>query len=255
MISIRNITKQFGMNEVLKGVTCDIKDGELLFVLGPSGAGKSTLLRCINGLVLPTSGSIYVNEVEVTKNSLQDLRKDIGFIFQNFNVVNNMSVMDNVLVGRLGYKSFWNIRFSREDRQIAKEAIELVGLCDKLHVRADKLSGGQKQRIGIARALVQKPRLILADEPVSNLDPVIGLEILSLLQKINQSHGTTIVCNIHHVDYAKRFGNRILGINNGKVVFEGAPQRLNEQHLADIYASRVTRCEAEIEIGKAVVNI
>lgn len=245
MIRFENVQKQFGQAKVLQGVTFEVKAGEFLVILGPSGAGKSTLLRCANGLVPPSDGSIYVNGMQVTRHNLHTLRKDIGFIFQHYNIVGNMNVMNNVLIGTLGRKSYWNFSFRREDRQAAEQAIAQVGLADKAFVRADKLSGGQKQRVGIARALVQEPKVILADEPVSNLDPVIGLEILSLLQTINETIGTTIICNLHHVEYARRFGHRIIGISGGRTVFDGKPAELDEKQLAAIYAAPALCGEAE----------
>ncbi len=238
MIQINKLEKFFGQNEVLKNISFEVKQGEFLIVLGSSGAGKSTLLRCINGLVTPTSGEVLINDLKVNKRNIQRIRKKVGFIFQGFNVIGNLSVLHNVLIGRLAYKSPVNIFFSKEERKMAEEAIEIVGLKDKVNTRVDQLSGGQKQRVGIARVLVQNPEIILADEPVSSLDPVIGREILELLREINQQRRTTIICNLHQLEYAKTFGQRIVGVRNGTVQYDGIAKNIKDMDLLNIYGEK-----------------
>ncbi|WNC15464.1 phosphonate ABC transporter ATP-binding protein [Brevibacillus brevis] len=237
MIEIQELTKAFGGNIVLDKVTFSIHNREFLVILGSSGAGKSTLLRCINGLLAPTSGQIRMDGTVYTQKNIRELRRKVGFIFQHYEVIGNLSVMQNVLLGSLGTKSFWNVFFSREERVKAAEAIELVGLGDKVHVRVDQLSGGQKQRVGIARAVFQNPQVILADEPVASLDPVTSLEILSLLKRIKEEKGTTIVCNLHQLEYARTFGERIIGIRHGMIQYDGQASRITEADIRNIYGN------------------
>lgn len=234
-INIRNIDVAFGKQEVLKQISLSFRQGEFVAVLGPSGTGKSTLLRCINGFVIPKSGQVLVDGEPVTLSSRQRIRKKIGFIFQEFNLAGNLTVLQNVLVGRLGYKSSWGIMFSREDIRQAEAAIETVGLREKTHQRLDRLSGGQKQRVGVARALVQNPEILLADEPVSSLDPVTAREIMELLQRINKERGVTVICNLHQIDLARSFSQRVVGLNSGRVQFDGQTVLLGEKQVRQIY--------------------
>lgn len=242
VLEVENLTKKFD-HLVLDHISFQVSQGEFVVILGSSGAGKSTLMRCLNGLMAPTSGKVRVHDIEVCKKNLHKIRQKVGFIFQNFNVIGNLTVMQNVLIGLLGTKSFWNIFFTKEEKKIAEEAIELVGLKDKIYTRVEKLSGGQKQRVAIARVLVQKPDVILADEPVSNLDPVISREILDILRNINESKGTLVICNLHQLEYAVEYGHRIIGIHSGKVVFDGNPQVMREQDLARIYGEKFVQNE------------
>lgn len=235
MVSVQEIRKSFGNNHVLRGISFNLQKGEFAVVLGSSGAGKSTLLRCINGLCKPNAGKISINGTEVNKRNLNSIRKKVGFIFQNINVVGNLTVMQNVLTGRLGYKAPWNIFFTKEERDRAIQAIEMVGLLDKIHTRTDKLSGGQKQRVGIARVLVQNPDIILADEPVASLDPVTGQGIMELLKKINHEMGTIILCNLHQLEYAIQFGQRVIGISEGNIQFDKKSFEINDNDLTTIY--------------------
>jgi phosphonate transport system ATP-binding protein len=221
----------------LNGLSFRVDRGEAVFVLGPSGAGKSTLLRCLNGLVLPDGGRVMVDGGAVDRRSLRQVRKKVGFIFQGFNVVGNLSVLRNVMIGRLAEKAPWNVVFTKADRRIALEAIAAVGLSEKVHARVDTLSGGQKQRVGIARALVHDPEVLLADEPISNLDPRSGAEILSLLRTINVERGTTVICNIHDVGHATRLGARLIGIRGGLIRYDGPPDGLSAADLASIYGA------------------
>ena len=239
MIEVDGLTKSFGSLQVLKGLTFRVERGEALFVLGPSGAGKSTLLRCLNGLVMPGGGAVAIDGIPIERRRLREVRRKVGFIFQGFNLVGNLSVLRNVLIGRLAEKAPWDLAFSKADRRIALDAIAAVGLADKAHARAETLSGGQKQRAGIARALAHDPAVLLADEPVSNLDPRSGPEILALLRAINRERGTTLICNIHDVGHATRHADRILGLRDGTIRYDGPPDELTPDDLARIYGGHL----------------
>ena len=231
--------------EILKGISFDVAENDFLAIIGPSGAGKSTLIRCINRLVEPTSGQIYFHGQDVTQLSLRELRKirrGIGMIFQEFNLIDRMSVMDNLLSGRLGFTG--NMRtlfkaFKRQDIDSALKLLERVGLSDQVDKRADELSGGQRQRVGIARALMQNPKLLLLDEPTSSLDPKISREIMNLVKEMAFELKVPCLCNIHDVQLAMDFCNKIIGIQEGTKMFEGTPESLNEEKLQEIYAMEV----------------
>ena len=231
--------------EILKGISFDVAENDFLAIIGPSGAGKSTLIRCINRLVEPTSGQIYFHGQDVTKMSLRDLRKTrrgIGMIFQEFNLIDRMSVMDNLLSGRLGFTG--NMRtlfkaFKRQDIDSALKLLERVGLSDQVDKRADELSGGQRQRVGIARALMQNPKLLLLDEPTSSLDPKISREIMNLVKEMAFELKVPCLCNIHDVQLAMDSCNKIIGIQEGTKMFEGTPESLNKEKLQEIYAMEV----------------
>ena len=238
-ISIQSVSKRFPNGfEALKGVSADIAPGSFTVILGPSGAGKSTLLRLMNGLETPTSGTVRIAGEALEKANLRRMRSSVAMVFQQFNLVERLSVATNVLTGRLAHRSWFGsvfYLFRNEDMDITREALARVGLTDKAWSRADKLSGGQQQRVGIARALAQRPKVILADEPVASLDPVSSEEIMGLLREICDRDGITIVVNLHQVDLAKRFADRIIGINSGRVVFDGASAELSPQALRTIY--------------------
>ena len=231
--------------EILKGISFDVAENDFLAIIGPSGAGKSTLIRCINRLVEPTSGQIYFHGQDVTQLSLRELRKirrGIGMIFQEFNLIDRMSVMDNLLSGRLGFTG--NMRtlfkaFKRQDIDSALKLLERVGLSDQVDKRADELSGGQRQRVGIARALMQDPKLLLLDEPTSSLDPKISREIMTLVKEMAFELKVPCLCNIHDVQLAMEFCNKIIGIQEGTKMFEGTPESLNKEKLQEIYAMEV----------------
>ena len=240
MIKIRGLTKRYGEFEALKGIDLDVAPGEFLVVLGPSGAGKSTLLRCINRLAEPTRGDIDIDGLRVASDaaSLRKLRCQVAMIFQHYNVVPRLSVQKNVLTGRLGAMPSllsWMQVFPRKDIAIAQECLRRVELEDKAQLRTDTLSGGQKQRVGIARALAQQPKIILADEPVASLDPKTSRTVLSYLKQASRELGITVVCNLHQIDYAREFGERIVGVSAGRVVFEGKPAELGDAVLQRIY--------------------
>ncbi|MCG8547258.1 MAG: phosphonate ABC transporter ATP-binding protein [Alphaproteobacteria bacterium] len=231
--------------DILKGISFEVEGDDFFAIIGPSGAGKSTLIRCINRLVEPAAGSIVFDGREVTRLSRGDLRKtrrDIGMIFQEFNLINRMSVMDNVLSGRLGYMG--NVgtlfrAFPRKDIDHALQLLDRVGLSDHVDKRADELSGGQRQRVGIARALMQNPKLMLLDEPTSALDPKISREIMGLVKDMAQELKVPCLCNIHDVRLAMEYCNKIIGLQDGVTMFAGPTEQMNEAKLDEIYAMEV----------------
>jgi len=240
VIQIRGLVKRYGDFDALKGIDLDVAPGEFLVVLGPSGAGKSTLLRCINRLTEPTRGDIRIagNLVMPDAASLRQLRRQVAMIFQHYNVVPRLSVLKNVLTGRLGSVPSvlsWLQVFPRQDIAIARECLARVELEEKAALRTDTLSGGQKQRVGIARALAQQPKIILADEPVASLDPKTSRTVLQYLKRASRELGITVVCNLHQIDYAREFGERIVGVSGGRIVFEGGPGDLRDDVLHRIY--------------------
>ncbi len=230
---------------ILKGISFEVDENDFFAIIGPSGAGKSTLIRCINRLVEPEAGSIRLYGQEVTELSARDLRllrRSVGMIFQEFNLVNRMSVMDNVLSGRLGYtgtlRSLFRL-FPKADIRHALELLDRVGLSDHVDKRADELSGGQRQRVGIARALMQDPRLLLLDEPTSALDPKISREVMSLVRDMAREFSVPVLCNIHDVQLAMEFCNRVLGLQDGAKMFDGPTDSMRESDLETIYAMEV----------------
>jgi phosphonate transport system ATP-binding protein len=241
LLRVEHLTKVYPSGTVaLKDVSFGVQDGEFLVVIGLSGSGKSTLLRCINRLIDPTEGRILWDDLDITQASSAELRKvrrQIGMVFQQFNLVKRSSVMTNVLSGRLGYAnpllSLMGI-WRPSDRERARRALDRVGIGDKASVRADTLSGGQQQRVGIARTLMQEPKLILADEPVASLDPVLAHSILHYLEQLNQE-GITVICSLHFLDLVHRYGTRVIGLKEGAKVFEGAPREIDRAKFKEIY--------------------
>ena len=239
MLEINNLKKTFeNGSPALKGVDLKIKKGEFVSILGPSGSGKTTLLRTINGLENSSGGEIYFDNKEVNNNNISEVQKKTGMIFQEFNLVNNLSAINNVLTGLLNssnkFLSLFYL-FSKKQKIEALKSLETVGLLEKSYSRSDELSGGQRQRVGIARAIIKKPLLLLADEPVASLDPKSSNLILSLLKKINQEFGTTILCNLHQVDLAKKYSDRVVGLIDGKITFDEKSSNINEAYLKEIY--------------------
>jgi phosphonate transport system ATP-binding protein len=239
MLEVNNLKKTFDNGSpALKGINLKIKKGEFVSILGPSGSGKTTLLRSINGLETITGGEIYFDKILVNEKSIQKVQKKTGMIFQEFNLVNNLTALNNVLTGLLNesnkFLSLFYI-FSKKQKIEALRSLETVGLLNKSYNRSDELSGGQRQRVGIARAIIKKPILLLADEPVASLDPKAANLILSLLKKINQEYGTTILCNLHQVDLAKKYSDRILGLMDGKVIFDETSFNINNKFLDKLY--------------------
>jgi phosphonate transport system ATP-binding protein len=244
-IEFRNVSKSFGSVHALRGVDLDIRPGEFVVVVGPSGAGKTTLIRSVNGLVRPDGGHVLVDGEEVSGargRRLRRLRTEIGMIFQNHNLVRRSSVLRNVLAGRLGHagtlRSLVGL-FPREDKALALESLERLGIGEKAYNRADELSGGQQQRVSIARALTQKPKLILADEPVASLDPPTAHAVMRDLKRINREDGITTVVNLHFVDMAMEYGERLIGMRGGEVVFDGPVREASEKTFERIYGRSI----------------
>jgi phosphonate transport system ATP-binding protein len=242
MLSIRDLRVVYpNGHEALRSVSLEVAGGQCVCVIGRSGAGKSTLLRCVNGLVRPTAGTVTVDEAAATGLSGRDqarLRRRIGFIFQEFNLVERLSVMSNVLAGRLGHVGALRgslYLFSRRDREIALRSLERVNLAHKARQRADRLSGGEKQRVAIARALAQEPVALLADEPVASLDPELAWSVMADLHRTAKEANVPTLINIHDVHLARAFADRIVGIADGGVVFDGSPEALDEEALMRVY--------------------
>src|SRR5512145_674310 len=248
MLQVKNLTKIYdGGVQALNNVSFNIPKGQFLAVIGLSGSGKSTLLRCINRLIDPTAGQIIWDGEDITAatpEEIRRIRRKIGMVFQHFNLVHRSKVITNVLAGRLGYVSpawsFFN-RFPKEDVEKAIKQLERVGIADKAHQRADELSGGQQQRVGIARALMQDPQMILADEPVASLDPVLAHSIMKHLEDINEKDKVTVLCSLHFLDLVHRYADRVVALNEGKLVFEGLPKEIDDEKFRDIYGRDAER--------------
>jgi len=248
MLIVKDLVKIYANGtQALRGVNFQVNDGEFLAVIGLSGSGKSTLLRCINRLIEPTSGTILWDGIDITAaegKEIRKIRRQIGMIFQQFNLVKRSSVIINVLSGRLGYvptlPSLLH-SFSKADRDLAISNLEMVGLEDKTHVRSDSLSGGQQQRVGIARALMQEPRIILADEPVASLDPVLAHSILKYLEQLNKERGITVLCSLHFLDLVHRYATSAIALKDGQVVFEGLPSQIDDAQFKAIYGQEAER--------------
>jgi phosphonate transport system ATP-binding protein len=252
LLEIRDLVKVYPRGtRALDGISLDIRAGEFVVLIGLSGSGKSTLLRCINRLVEPTSGQVIFEGADVTHangTELRRVRRRIGMIFQQFNLVRRSSVFANVLAGRLGYRSSWRTiasRPSRDDVALAFENLQRVSILEKAYVRADALSGGQQQRVGIARALMQQPRLMLADEPVASLDPATSHSVLRYLEEINKTDGITVICSLHFLSLARRYGTRVIALKDGRVAFDGKPGEIDERRFKEIYGEDAV----EVEIG------
>lgn len=241
-LSVRGLHKEYVPGQpVFSGIDLDIAGAGLTAIIGSSGAGKSTLIRCINRLVAPTSGQILFEGTDLAKargRALREARRRIGMVFQEYNLVERLTVMENLLTGRLGYLSAfaaWRRRFPANDIERAFGLLDTVGLADFANTRADALSGGQRQRVGIARALMQQPHLILADEPTSSLDPKTAAEIMSLLSDQGRAAGIPVLVNMHDVGLARRFAQRVIGMARGSIVFDGPAQALTDDMLKTIY--------------------
>jgi len=231
--------------EILKGISFDVGPEEFVAIIGPSGAGKSTLIRCVNRLVEPSGGQVLFNGLDLLpldEGAMRRQRRNIGMIFQEFNLIDRLSVIDNVLSGRLGYMG--NLRslfrlYSRDDIEKAVQLLDRVGLVEHMDKRADALSGCQRQRVGIARALIQSPKLLLVDEPTSALDPKISREVMGMIRGIAREFQVPVLCNIHDVDLALEFCDRVIGLQDGGKKFDGPPSSVDKAALADIYAMEV----------------
>jgi len=257
MLEISHLTKVYEDGTVaLKDVSFTVEDGEFLIIIGLSGSGKSTLLRCINRLVEPTEGQILWDGQDVTladQAQLRQIRRRIGMIFQQFNLVKRSNVLTNVLTGRLGYVNQWQSllqRMSKVDMDMAWDALERMGISDQAQKRADELSGGQQQRVGIARALVQEPKIILADEPVASLDPVLAHSILQHLEDLNQEEGMTIMCSLHYLDLVQRYSTRVIGLRAGGIVYRGTRDEIRamtDEQFQEIYGEEAVRVGGSLE--------
>jgi phosphonate transport system ATP-binding protein len=248
MLRSEHLTKVYDDGTVaLSDVSFNVPDGQFLAIIGLSGSGKSTLLRCINRLIDPTEGRILWGDEDITAASQEDMRRirrRIGMVFQHFNLVYRSKVITNVLAGRLGYTSpalsIVN-RFSKADREMAAAQLERVGLAEKAHNRSEELSGGQQQRVGIARAMMQNPDMVLADEPVASLDPVLAHSIMQYLEDINVNDKVTVLCSLHFLDLVQEYGQRVIALNEGKLVFEGSPEEIDDERFRDIYGQEAER--------------
>ncbi len=248
MLKVEHLTKVYdGGVLALDDVSFEVPSGQFLAVIGLSGSGKSTLLRCINRLIEPTSGTVTWDGVDVTaapQEEMRRIRRRIGMVFQHFNLVHRSKVITNVLAGRLGYVnpalSLIN-RFPKDDVDAALAKLDRVGLAPKAFARADELSGGQQQRVGIARALMQDPQMILADEPVASLDPVLAHGIMQYLEDINKNDGVTVLCSLHFLDLVHRYAGQVIALNEGRVVFQGTPQEIDDDMFKAIYGQDAER--------------
>jgi phosphonate transport system ATP-binding protein len=242
VIEVLGLTKIYPPNTVaLRDVSLKIPDGQFVTVIGPSGAGKSSLLRCLNGLVAPTAGEILIDGGSLTAARGEARRRlvaRIGFVFQQFNLIKRLPVLDNVLVGRLSHVPLWRSlvgSFPRRDRVLADAVLARVGLAELAHRRGDTLSGGQQQRVAIARALVQEPRIILADEPMASLDPALSRTVMDLLRRINEEDGITVITTLHVLDLALAYGQRVIGLREGRVVYDGGAPGVTDEIVQAIF--------------------
>jgi phosphonate transport system ATP-binding protein len=255
ILQLKDLTKVYrGGNRALDGISLDVQHGEFVVLIGLSGSGKSTLLRCINRLIDPTSGSVIFEGTDVTRArgaQLRRVRRRIGMIFQQFNLVKRSSVFSNVLAGKLGTRPSWRTILYRPTRDEVREAFEnlgRVGIVEKAYQRADALSGGQQQRVGIARALMQEPQLMLADEPVASLDPATSHSVMKYLEEINKKDGITVICSLHFLSLARRYGTRVIALKGGKIAFDGLPKDIDDRRFKEIYGEDAV--EVEIGLGR-----
>ena len=244
-LSIKGLSKEYTRGKpVLRDISLDFAGCGFTAIIGPSGTGKSTLIRCVNRLVEPTAGAILFQGQDLVKLSgraLREARRQIGMVFQEYNLVERLTVMENLLAGRLGYVAplkAWLRKFPPSDIDEAFELLDVIGLSGFANQRADSLSGGQRQRVGIARAVMQHPKLLLADEPTSSLDPKTSVEIMTLIRDLGTAKNVPIIVNMHDVELGKRFADRIVGMADGRVVYDGAPAALTDAHLKTIYGGK-----------------
>ena len=244
ILAFQNVSKSYNKaTQALTDISFTINEGEFVSIIGPSGSGKSTILRCINRLVDATQGSITFDGHNINradKKEIRKIRKKTGMIFQHYNLVDRLSVVENVLHGRLGHKSAISGAagiYSEKEKKKAFEILAKLGLTEQAYKRCDELSGGQKQRVGIARSIMQEPRLILCDEPIASLDPSSSKVIMDHLSNINQAMKITCICNLHQVDVALRYSKRIIGLTSGRIVYDGPPEQLSKDKIYEIYQS------------------
>jgi len=244
ILEFQNVSKIYnGVTKALTGISFSVDEGEFVSIIGPSGSGKSTVLRCINRLVDATHGIITFDGhdiIRADKKEMRQVRKRTGMIFQHYNLVDRLSVIENVLHGRLGHKSAISGAagvYTEQEKQNAFEILAKLGLSEQAYKRCDELSGGQKQRVGIARAIMQNPRLILCDEPIASLDPSSSKIIMDHLRNINETMNITCILNLHQVDVAMKYSKRIIGITTGRIVYDGPPDKLSKSKIHEIYQS------------------
>lgn len=260
VLKVTNVSKTYDNKvEALKKASFDVYEGELISIIGPSGSGKSTLLRCINRMIDTTEGSIKFMDMEVTevnKNKIKEIRKNIGMIFQHYNLVYRLNILENVLHGRLGYYNTWKSGlglFEEKDVEKAAQLLELLGLGDRLYDKCSQLSGGQKQRVGIARALIQDPKIMLCDEPIASLDPQSSKVIMEHLKDIAKKMNIPCLVNLHQVDVAVHYSDRIIGMHKGEIVFMGKPEQLTDEIIEKIYgvpkSDLISRIDQQSEVN------
>lgn len=257
LLEIAHLKKYYGNTKAVEDVSFTVNEGELVVIIGPSGAGKSTVLRCINKMIEATEGTIFFENKEIVgmkkESELKLLRRRIGMIFQSFNLVYRLSVFQNVLHGRLGYMSTMDAvlgKYSEEDKKKALHILEKIGLQDMIYKRAGELSGGQKQRVGIARALMQEPSLLLCDEPIASLDPSSSKIIMDQIFNMTKERNIACIVNLHQVDVAKKYADRIVGIHRGKVVFDDVPDKLTDEMIERIYETPLSQLTVGLERGQ-----
>jgi phosphonate transport system ATP-binding protein len=247
MLRLEQVNQQFkNGTKALQDVSLSFDPSAFTVLIGPSGAGKSTLMRVLNGLIRPTSGKVFVGDTEITNAKQKDLllaRRSIGMVFQQFNLVKRLSALENVLLGRLGYREAWRSvlhLYPKSELQYAFDLLERVGMADQAWQRADTLSGGQQQRVGIARALAQAPKFILADEPISALDPKSSEQVMELLRDIHANDGITVIANLHYLGTVREYANRVVALQKGCVIFDGAVQALSDDITHKLYYGDTT---------------
>lgn len=244
LLEFKQVSKQYGIGtSALSNVNFTVREGEFVSIIGPSGAGKSTLLRCMNRMIDASNGEIIFdgdNIMDFNNRELKRLRTRMGMVFQHYNLVNRLTVIENVLHGRLGYKSTLEGvlgLYTKEEKHHAYAVLKILGIEDQAYKRCDQLSGGQRQRVGIARALVQDPKLMLCDEPIASLDPNASRVIMDHLRNISSTMGITIIVNLHQVEVALKYSDRIIGVNKGEIVYDGPPSSIKHQQLSMIYGA------------------
>jgi phosphonate transport system ATP-binding protein len=249
-VRVEHLTKVYpDGTRAIKDISFEVSPGDFLIIIGLSGSGKSTLMRCINRLIEPTSGKVYVDDVDVTAlppEGLRVMRRQIGMIFQQFNLIKRSSVLTNTLAGRLGYvPSSWALTnyWPRSLRERAIGHLATVGIAEKSYTRADQLSGGQQQRVAIARALMQDPKLILADEPVASLDPATSHSVLQYVEALNKRDGITVMCSLHFLSLARRYGTRVMALKAGEIVYQGLPTEIDERRFKEIFGEEAVEVE------------
>ncbi|MFO7897276.1 MAG: phosphonate ABC transporter ATP-binding protein [Candidatus Cloacimonadales bacterium] len=250
MLDIKKLNKIYpGGTHAVKDLDLKVNKGEFLILLGLSGSGKSTLLRCINRLIEPSSGKIIFAQedvVQANSSELRKIRRQIGMVFQQFNLIKNLTVLTNVLTGKLGYQSFWKslaIRAQKDEVARAEANLQRVGLLQFKDKKVKNLSGGQQQRVAIARALMQNPQLILADEPVASLDPATADSVMRYLGELNKNDDITVICSLHFLSLARKYGTRVVALKDGRIVFDGSPQEIDAQKFQDIYGKDAEEVE------------